>query len=156
MNSSSVIDLDSLQDPGDVKKDNFGVWKHSGSHDIKFESRTTEDGGVEIGKGMFSSGGGWECFALRRLHSTHPSNPENACIHHRYNDTAHIYQHDAYFCDILVHVLCKHDCAFMYMCGRLVVREGKFACNIWCVYTCMETPSLCSTDHFLAQDGERV
>ena len=78
VNSSStyVIDLDSLQDPGDVKKDNFGVWNHSGSHDMKFESRTTEDGVVEIGKGVLSSGGGWECFALRRLHSTHPSNPK--------------------------------------------------------------------------------
>ncbi len=72
--STYVVDLDSLQDPGDVKKDNFGVWKHSGSHDLKFESRVTEDGELEIGKGVFSSSEGWELFSLRRLHSTHPTN----------------------------------------------------------------------------------
>ena len=30
-----VVDLDSLQHPDDVKKDNFGVWMHSGFHDQK-------------------------------------------------------------------------------------------------------------------------
>ena len=37
--STYIIDLDSLKHPHDVKKDNFGVWNHSGSHDMKFEPR---------------------------------------------------------------------------------------------------------------------
>ena len=72
--STYVVDLDLLQDPEDVKKDNFGVWKYSGSHTIKFESRITEDGVLEIGRSTFSSSKGWEKFSLRRLHSTHPTN----------------------------------------------------------------------------------
>ena len=53
-----------------MKKDNFGVWNHSGSHDKKFECRF----GPEIGKSMLSTGNGWETFFLRRLHSYHPTN----------------------------------------------------------------------------------
>ena len=69
-----MVDLDYLQDPHDVKKDNFGVWVHSGSHDQKFDSRLNESGELEIGKGTFSSDYGWEQFSLRRLHSKHPTN----------------------------------------------------------------------------------
>lgn len=76
INSSStfVVDLDSLLEADDVKKDNFGVWNHSGSHDHKFECRFNEDGDVEIGRGVRSSATGWETFSLRRLHSKHPTN----------------------------------------------------------------------------------
>ena len=69
-----VVDLDSLQHPDDVKKDNFGTWTHSGSHDQKFESRINAAGNLEIGKPLFSTESDWEQFSLRRLHSKHPTN----------------------------------------------------------------------------------
>ena len=72
--STFVVDIDSLQHPDDVKKDNFGVWTHSGSHDQKFESRINASGDLEIGKTVFSTGDGWGKFSLRRLHSKHPTN----------------------------------------------------------------------------------
>ena len=46
--STYVVDLDCLQHPDDVKKDNFGVWTHSGSHTRQFFSRINQ-GRVEIG-----------------------------------------------------------------------------------------------------------
>ena len=67
-----VVDLDLLKHPDDVKKDNFGVWTHSGSHYQKFEARVNAMGNLEIGKGVFSSNDGWKQFSLRRLHSKHP------------------------------------------------------------------------------------
>ena len=73
--STYVVDLDLLKHPDDVKKDNFGVWTHSGSHYQKFEARVNATGNLEIGKGVFSSDDGWEQFSLRRLHSKHPTNP---------------------------------------------------------------------------------
>ena len=69
-----VVDLDHLLEASDVKKDNFGVWSHSGSHDRRFECRFNEAGDVEIGRGARSSASGWEIFSLRRLHSKHPTN----------------------------------------------------------------------------------
>ena len=68
------MDLDALDHPDDVKRDNFGVWTHSGSHDIKFESRIDESGNLKIGRSVLSGGDGWEQFSLRRLHSKHPTN----------------------------------------------------------------------------------
>ena len=56
--SAFVVDMDSLQHPDDVKKDNFGVWTHSGSHDQKFESRINASGDLEIVKTVFSTGNG--------------------------------------------------------------------------------------------------
>ena len=35
--STYVVNLNSLKDPEDVKKDNFGVWNHNGSHLQSFE-----------------------------------------------------------------------------------------------------------------------
>ena len=69
-----VVDLDHLLEADDVKKDNFGVWNHSGSHDLKFQCRFAPNGVIEIGKGVFTSSGGWESYSLRRLHSNHPTN----------------------------------------------------------------------------------
>ena len=48
-----VVDLDSLQNPDDVKNDNFGAWTHSGSHDQKFEACMNTMGKLEIGKGVY-------------------------------------------------------------------------------------------------------
>ena len=72
--STYVIDLDSLQDPDDVKKDNFGVWKYTGSHVNDFQCRIMESGKVKVGKGVLSSSDKYEQFSLRRLYSTHPTN----------------------------------------------------------------------------------
>ena len=73
-NSTFVIDLNSLKDPDDVKKDNFGVWKHNGSHNQSFQCCVSDDK-VHIGPSIFSQTGGrqWEAFSLRRLHSKHPA-----------------------------------------------------------------------------------
>lgn len=69
-----VIDLDSLEDPDDIKKDNFGVWDHSGSHNVKFDC-CISGGEVHIGRGVLDSeSNNWESFSLRRLHSKHPTN----------------------------------------------------------------------------------
>lgn len=72
--STFVVDLDSLLEADDIKKDNFGVWNHSGSHDIKFECRFDDAGNVQIARGVRASAAGWETFSLRRLHSKHPTN----------------------------------------------------------------------------------
>ena len=72
--STFVIDLDCLQDPEDVKKDNFGIWNHSGSHNIPFECQISDDGTVHIGRGVLSNQENYKHYYLRRLHSTHPSN----------------------------------------------------------------------------------
>ena len=73
--STYVVDLDCLQHLDDIKKDNFGVWTHSGSHTQQFCSRINHDK-VEIGRSAFASNGPkWKTFSLRRLHSKHPTNP---------------------------------------------------------------------------------
>ena len=60
--STYVIDLDSLQDPDDVKKDNFGVWKYTGSHVNDFQCHIMESGKVKVGKGVLSSSDKYEQF----------------------------------------------------------------------------------------------
>ena len=72
--STYVVDLDSLEHPDDVKRDDFGVWTHSGSHNQAFMSRINECGDVEIGRTGVSKGPKWEKFSLRQLHSKHPTN----------------------------------------------------------------------------------
>ena len=75
VSSTFVIDLNSLKDPDDVKKDNFGVWHHSGSHNQIFECCFTADGDVQIGRStFFSSEGQWEQYSLHRLQSKHLTN----------------------------------------------------------------------------------
>lgn len=69
-----MVDLDHSLKADDVKKDNFGVWNHNESHDLKFECRFGPNGDIEIGKGVLTSGIGWETFLFRRLHSNHPTN----------------------------------------------------------------------------------
>jgi len=41
--STSVVDLNSLKDPDNIKKDNFGVWQHNGSHNQSFECSISDD-----------------------------------------------------------------------------------------------------------------
>ena len=51
-NSSStfVIDISKLKHPDDVKKDNFGKWKHSGSHRTPYRVHFGETGDIKLQK----------------------------------------------------------------------------------------------------------
>ena len=61
--STYVVDLNCLKDPEDVKKDNFGVWNHSGSHLQSFDCCFSKDGRVHVGRGLFQESGlQWETF----------------------------------------------------------------------------------------------
>ena len=64
-----VVDLHSLSDPDDIKADNFGIWKHTGSHDKKFLWKMSN------GEVMICQAGGKQ-YSLRRLHSIHPTNSD--------------------------------------------------------------------------------
>lgn len=68
-----VIDVTALSHLDDVKKDDFGRWNHKGSHPIPFHVWFRPDGraGVECCQGV-----GENVYCLRRLHCTHPSNPD--------------------------------------------------------------------------------
>ena len=60
-----VVDLDSLKHPDDIKKDEFGKWKYSGSHVIRYASWHAK------GKVWFeriSSSTSANVFLLRRIH----------------------------------------------------------------------------------------
>ncbi len=67
-----VINIDCLDEADDIKRDNYGVWKHTGSHDVHFQCRINSNGDLEIGGG--DSKEGWKKYSLRRLHSKHPDN----------------------------------------------------------------------------------
>jgi len=69
-----LIDITKLKHPDDVKKDNFGKWKHSGSHQTPYHVQFNEDGEVELEK-CAPGASGDNVFYLRRLHTSHPSNP---------------------------------------------------------------------------------
>ena len=43
-----VIDLDKPAHLDDAKKDNFGKWRHSGSHTFAFRSWFSNEGAIEI------------------------------------------------------------------------------------------------------------
>ena len=61
--STYVVDLNSLKDPEDGKKDNFGVWNHSCSHLQSFECCFSKDGKVYVGRSLFQEPGlQWETF----------------------------------------------------------------------------------------------
>jgi hypothetical protein len=69
-----IVDLNSLLDENDIKKDNFGVWHHCVLHTLKFECCITADG-VTIGSNATTqSVGTFAQYSLRRLHCKHPTN----------------------------------------------------------------------------------
>ena len=70
--ASFVVDITKLADPDDVKKDNFGVWSHSGSHVQSFDV-SYEEGCCFVEK-CDSSTPKDNIVVLRRLHSFHPLN----------------------------------------------------------------------------------
>lgn len=72
--SSFVVDITKLAHPDDVKKDMYGKWLHSGSHENVFRCTYCDDG-VDIEKAVPGARGD-NIYYLRRLHSVHPSNTE--------------------------------------------------------------------------------
>lgn len=72
--SAYVVDLDCLDHPDDVKKDEFGKWNYSGSHVFHYRSERTPEGDLEFER-LLSGIQGSNVFQLRRIHCKHPSNP---------------------------------------------------------------------------------
>ena len=68
-----VVDVRNLQNTEDIKKDEFGIWKYSGSHPQVFKVYTEEDGSKSIEK-CCEGASGSNVVYLCRLHCTHPSN----------------------------------------------------------------------------------
>ena len=68
-----IIDISKLKHPDDVKNDNFGTWKHSGSHPQVYKVQVEDDGSFHVEK-CAPGAMGDDVVYLRRLHSVHPSN----------------------------------------------------------------------------------
>ena len=73
--STFVVDLESLEHPEDIKKDEFGKWKYSGSHKKLYAAWQTPQGKLQFERVSHSSSISMNIFELRRVHCTHPSNP---------------------------------------------------------------------------------
>ena len=68
-----VVDVRSLRNQDDIKKDEFGIWKYSGSHPQPFKVYYEDDGEISVEKCSHRVSGSNVVY-LRRLHCTHPSN----------------------------------------------------------------------------------
>jgi hypothetical protein len=73
--STFVVDLTCLKHPDDVKKDMYGRWDYSGSHPEVFRCSIDEFDKVFIEK-CAAGATGQDVYYLRRLRSSHPSNPD--------------------------------------------------------------------------------
>ena len=69
-----LIDLSELAHPRDVRKDNFGKWKHSGSHESTFSVIFDCNGETIIEKRAPGPSNNNNIYYLRRQHMSHPSN----------------------------------------------------------------------------------
>lgn len=70
-----VVDIRHLKCLDDVKKDEFGIWKFSGSHPKAHEVTIQDDGYVAVEK-YSDHFCGDNIVHLRHLHCTHPSNQD--------------------------------------------------------------------------------
>ena len=70
-----VVDISELSHPDDIKKDMYGKWLYSGSHSDVFLCSYSLNGNVMIEKAAPGASGS-NAYALRRLHSVHPSNTD--------------------------------------------------------------------------------
>ena len=69
-----VVDITRLADPEDIKNDNFGLYKHSGSHHTVYKVNIiTNNNYIQVEK-CAPGAAGDNVVHLRRLHSVHPSN----------------------------------------------------------------------------------
>jgi len=73
--STFVVDVRNLKNQEDLKKDEFGIWNYSGSHPHTFHVSEEEGGTLTIEKAATGATGP-NVVLLRRLHCTHPSNPD--------------------------------------------------------------------------------
>ena len=72
--STFVVDLESLQHPDDIKKDDFGKWIYSGSHSVSYAAyQSNQSLDFERLTGTPSSNAG-NIFQLRRINYNHPAN----------------------------------------------------------------------------------
>ena len=71
-----VIDITALPHPDDIKKDDFGRWKHTGSHPVLFRVWYRQNGSVGMEQCQYSRSSTGTIYYLRRLYCTHPSNPD--------------------------------------------------------------------------------
>ena len=72
--ASYVVDTSILDCLDDIKKDEFGIWNYSGSHPVCF--RVQDKQGDMVIEKCAKGAAGSNIFHLRRLHCTHPSDPE--------------------------------------------------------------------------------
>ena len=70
-----VVNVRNLRSQDDIKKDEFGIWKYSGSHPQPFKVHQEEDGYLTIER-CCPGVSGANVVLLRHLHCTHPSNAE--------------------------------------------------------------------------------
>ena len=68
-----IVNISRFESVEDIKKDEFGIWKYSGSHPKVYRIHHTKQG-MKI-ESASSSAKGADVVYLRRLHCTHPSNP---------------------------------------------------------------------------------
>ena len=74
--STFVVDLESLQHPDDIKKDDFGKWVYSGSHSVSYAAyQSNHKLDFERVTGTPSSNAG-NIFQLRRINCHHPTNSQ--------------------------------------------------------------------------------
>ena len=69
-----VIDVTKLDHEQDVLRDGFGKWNYSGSHPVPYHAKCYPDGHVQTER-CCPGASGQDVVQLRRLHATHPSNP---------------------------------------------------------------------------------
>ena len=69
-----VVDVRSLRCQDDIKKDEFGIWNYSGSHPQPF--KVHENDNSIVVERCCPGVSGKNVVLLRRLHCTHPSNPQ--------------------------------------------------------------------------------
>ena len=68
-----VVDLDHLDHPDDIRKDDFGKWRYSGSHVVQYRAEKTPEDELEFERVLPGTEGS-DVFQLRRVHCKHPSN----------------------------------------------------------------------------------
>ena len=69
-----VVDLDCLEHPDDVRKDDYGRWNYSGSHVHHFQAERMSEDSLVFERVLPGTQGS-SIFQLRRIHCKHPSNP---------------------------------------------------------------------------------
>ena len=75
MSSTFVVDLNSLEHPDDIKKDEFRKWKYSGSHSVPYMAWSTGKG-LQFERFYSCSPEPKNVFQLHGIHCKHPTNAD--------------------------------------------------------------------------------